>query len=300
MHSSSSTLAWGDLEVLLAVCRAGSLSGAARRLGVNHSTVFRRVNAIEDGTGVRFFERLPSGYRMTEAGETALIHAERIESEMHALGREVLGQDQRLEGPVRVTAPEGMTALMLPEVMVAFSALHPGLSVEMSGTAAALDLSRREAEVAIRATRKPPDLALGRRICPFRFGIYASEEYLAEHEHVPLSKQGWVALAGIESWLVPQIFKRERDAKEAVVLASSSVISVINMTLAGGGLTLLPYYLGEAQEGLRRVGDALEGRTLELWVLTHPDLKHTARVKVLMDYLYDELRERRALFEGGA
>jgi DNA-binding transcriptional LysR family regulator len=300
MHSSTQALAWGDLEFLLAVCRAGSLSGAARRLGVNHSTVFRRVNAIEDNTGVRFFERLPSGYRMTEAGETALIHAERIESEMHALGREVLGQDQRLEGPVRVTAPEGMTSLLLPELMVLFARAHPGVRVEMTGTAAALDLSRREAEVAIRATRKPPEFALGRRVCPFRFGIYGAPDYLAEHADEPVTEQDWIMLPGLEGWLVPHVFKRERDVKEAATLASSSIISIINMTVAGGGLTMLPFYLGEAHPQLSRVGQAIEALTLNLWVLTHPDLKHTTRVRVLMDYLYEELRRRRSLFEGEA
>ncbi|WP_455197936.1 LysR family transcriptional regulator, partial [Kaarinaea lacus] len=91
-------LEWSDLTVILAICRAGSLSGAARTLGHNHSTIFRKINAIEDKTGVRFFERLPDGYLMTEAGQTALRYAERIESEVHALGREVLGQDMRLQG----------------------------------------------------------------------------------------------------------------------------------------------------------------------------------------------------------
>lgn len=96
---------WNDLAVILAVCRSGSLSGAARILGHNHSTVFRKINAIEEKTGVRFFERLPHGYVMTEAGQTAMRYAERIESEVHALGREVLGQDLQLRGNIRVTSP---------------------------------------------------------------------------------------------------------------------------------------------------------------------------------------------------
>lgn len=284
--------------MLLAVCRAGSLSGAARRLGVNHSTVFRRVNAIESATGVRFFERLPSGYEMTQAGESALIHAERIEHEMDALGREVLGLDQRLSGPVRVTAPEGMTALLLPELVVPFVESHPKVRVELSGTAAALDLNRREAEVAIRATRQPPEFALGRRVCRFRFGIYATREYLDRQPELPLVERDWVFIQGVQSWLVPHVFKHVQDAHERTALASGNVLSVIHMALAGGGIAPLPYYLGETQAGLERIGDAIEALTLDLWVLTHPDLKHTARVKALMDHLYEALRERRHLFEG--
>ena len=102
-------LEWSDLAVILAICRAGSLSGAARTLGNNHSTVFRKINAIEDKTGVRFFERLPEGYAMTDAGRTAMQYAERIEAEVHALGREVLGQDMRLQGKITLTASVART-----------------------------------------------------------------------------------------------------------------------------------------------------------------------------------------------
>ena len=298
MHSSSESLAWGDLQLLLAVCRAGSLSGAARRLGVNHSTVFRRVNAIEAATQVRFFERLPTGYRMTEAGEAAFIHAERIENEVHALGREVLGQDLRLRGRVRVTAPVGMTALMLPPLVVRFAAAHPEVTLDLSGTASALDLNRREAEVAIRATRKPPEFALGRRICRFQFGIYASHERAEAIGGAPIHEQDWVMLTGMESWLVPHLWKREAEGRERASMASEDILSVVNMTAAGGGVTLLPYYLGEPHQGLTRIQGPLEWLTLDLWVLTHPDLKRTARVKAVMDYLYDELKAQRAVFEG--
>jgi DNA-binding transcriptional LysR family regulator len=292
---------WSELEVILAVCRAGSLSGAARKLDLNHSTVFRKINAIEERTQVRFFERMASGYQMTAAGETALVHAERIENEMHALGREVLGQDTRLEGRIRVTAPEGMAAILLPEALVRFSQQHPGVSVEIVGTADALDLSKREAEVAIRATRKAPESALGRRVCPFRFGIYGAPSYLDEREGeelAALAELDWVLLTGMEKWLVPRVWKKQVDARERTILSSSSIVSVVNATARGAGVTMLPYYLGEEEPRLRRVGGPLEDWQLELWVLTHPDLRHTVRVKALMSYLYDFLRERRHIFEG--
>jgi len=134
-------LDWNDIAVILAVCRARSLSGAARALGQDHSTVFRKVNAIEQRTRVRFFERLPHGYEMTEAGETALRYAERIEAEVHALGREVLGRDMRLQGKVRLTAPEGFSIHLAPKLIAEFRALNPGVSVEIAGAAAASDLA---------------------------------------------------------------------------------------------------------------------------------------------------------------
>lgn len=291
-------LEWSDLAVILAVGRAGTLSGAARHLGLNHSTVFRKVNAIEERLGVRFFERLPSGYQLTESGEAAVRCAERVESEVHSLGREILGRDTRLQGHVRVTTMEGLASLVLPGPLAEFSRLHPGLTLEIVGTAAPLDLSRREAEVAVRATRKPPEASFGRKVCDFRFGIYGSPEYLEEHEDVPLAELDWCFLQGIVQWMVPSIWKKRKDADDHAVVTASSIVAVVGTAVAGAGVTLLPCYVGEADARLVRVGEPLEPLTLQLWLLTHPDLRHTARVRALIDFLYDFLLERRGLFEG--
>jgi DNA-binding transcriptional LysR family regulator len=291
-------LEWSDLTVILAICRAGSLSGAARLLGNNHSTIFRKINAIEEKTGVRFFERLPDGYIMTEAGQTAMRYAERIEGEVHALGREVLGQDMRLQGKIRVTAPEGITTQMAPKLFADFCRLNPGVSIEMSGGSSALDLSRREADVAIRATPKPPDTSLGRKVCDFRFGIYSSPQYLKQNKDKPLQEQSWSLIQGTVDWLVPHIWKKKAHGERQTIFSSSTSIAVINATAEGMGFTLLPCYLGDADSRLVRVGDLAEPLTIELWILTHPDLRHTARVKALIAYLYEALKKEADLFEG--
>jgi len=290
-------LEWNDLALILAVGRAGTLSGAARQLGVNHSTVFRKVNAIEERVGVRFFDRLPTGYRATQAGEAAVSCAERVESEVHTLGREILGQDTRLHGHVRVTAMEGLTSMVLPGPLAEFSRLHPGLTIELVGTPAALDLSRREAEVAVRATRKPPDASFGRKIGDFRFAMYAAPSYLERAQDIDLDQRDWCLLQGLAAWLVPTVWKDLKSAEARVVLSGSSIICVVEAAAAGAGMTALPAYIGEADDRLVRVGGPLEDRTLQLWLLTHPDLRHTARVKALMDFLYDFLRERKAIFD---
>lgn len=291
-------LEWSDLAVILAICRAGSLAGAARALGVNHSTVFRRLNAIETGTGVRFFERLHDGYAMTDAGRTAQEYAERIESEVHALGREVLGQDLRLQGRVTVTAMEGLAIDALPGWLAGFRRQHPDVAVELLGSTAALDLARREADVAIRATRKPPDTSLGRKVCDFRFAVFAAESYLEGKGDLPLEEQDWCFISGSGDWLIPLLWKKKVQVEERTAFSSSLALAVVNAAAAGLGFTLLPCYLGDVHPGLVRVGDPMEHLTLELWVLTHPDLRHTARVKALMAYLYDVLRKEADLFEG--
>ena len=297
-NTLSMELEWNDLSVILAICRAGSLSGAARALACNHSTIFRKINSIEDKTGVRFFERLPDGYAMTDAGETAMRYAERIESEVHALGREVLGQDMRLQGKVRVTAPEGMTVQLTPRLFSQFRRLHSDVSIEIVGSSSALDLSRREADIAIRATAKPPDTSLGRKICDFRFAVYSSPQYLKRNKDLPLQEQDWCLIQGTVDWLVPYIWKKNSHGEQRTVFSSSLSMAVMNATAEGMGFTLMPCYLGDANKKLVRVGDPIESLTLELWILTHPDLRHTARVKALMTYLFDALKKEEELFEG--
>ena len=291
-------LEWSDLMVILAICRAGSLSGAARVLGHNHSTIFRKINAIEEKTGVRFFERLPDGYLMTDAGQTAMRYAERIEGEVHALGREVLGQDLRLQGKIRVTAPEGITVEIAPRLLAEFCKLNPGVSIEITGGSSALDLGRREADVAIRATPKPPDTSLGRKVCDFRFATYSSPQYLKQHGDKLLQEQNWCFIQGTLDWLVPLVWKKASHGERQTIFTSSTSHAVINAAAEGMGFTFLPCYLGDADDRLVRIGDPLEPMTIELWVLTHPDLRHTARVKALLAFLFDELKKDAELFEG--
>ena len=295
---ASMALEWNDLNVILAVARAGSLSGAARALGLNHSTIFRKINTIEEKTQVRFFERLAEGYRVTEAGETALRYAERIESEVHALSREVLGQDTRLQGNIRVTAPEGIAQNLAPKWFAEFCRINPGVTIEISGGSSAVDLSRREADVAIRATSKPPDASLGRKICDFRFAIYSSPQYLKHNKHKVIAEQNWSLLQGTVDWLVPTIWKKKSHGERQIVFSSAASMSVLNACAEGLGFTLMPCYLADVDKRLQRIGDPIEALTIELWVLTHPDLRHTARVKALIVYLREQLEKEADLFAG--
>lgn len=291
-------LEWSDLPVLLAICRTGSLAGAARLLGKDHSTLFRKLNLIESRAGVRFFERLPSGYTMTDAGELALQFGERIESEFHALGHEIDGRDARLQGNVRITAPDGICTVHLPPVLAEFHRLHPQVAIELIEGSAAFDLSRREADVAIRATRRPPDDSLGRKICDFRFSAYATPAYLAAAGPRPLAEHDWVLLVGVEEWFVPSLWKSRLQALERVVLRTNSLTAAQRAAEAGMGVAPLPCYRGDASAELVRVGPTFDHLDMELWIVTHPVLRHTARVRVLMAFLQAALAPKAALFAG--
>ena len=296
--SEALQLEWNDLTVILAIGRSGSLSGAARTLDQNHSTIFRKINTIEDKTGVRFFERLPNGYVLTEAGATAMRYAERIESEVHALAREVLGQDMRLQGKIRVAAPEAFTTQIAPRLFAEFCQRHPQVTIEIAGGHFAVDLTRREADIAIRATRQPPDASLGRKVCNFRFGLYAAPDYLEQHKDIALTERQWCLIQGTGEWLIPLIWKKKEQCERRTIFSCSTTLAVVNAACEGMGMTFLPCYTGDIENRLVRVGEPLENLTLELWLLTHADLRHTARVKALMNFMYEELKNEADLFEG--
>ena len=293
-------LEWSDLAIILAIGRAGSLSGAARALGKTHSTIFRNISAIEEKAGVRFFDRFDTGYVPTDAGRTALVYAERVEGEFHALSLEVLGQDTKLRGPMRVTCPEAFASDHMPGLAARFVGLHPEIQIEVSPGHGAVDLNKREAEVAIRATRKPPETSFGRKICPFRFALYGSESYLEAFPDKPLAEHAFCLIETSLAWLVPTVWKTKAEGESRVVFQCRASRAVQNASAEGMGLSLLPCYVGDVDPRLVRVSDPMAGLDLELWVLTHPDLRNTARVRAMMSFLYDELGARADLWGGKA
>jgi DNA-binding transcriptional LysR family regulator len=289
---------WNDLNLVLAICRTGTLTGAAKVLSVNHSTVFRRINAIEKKLNVRLFDRQPAGYVMTEAGEAVKRTAERIDEEVDGLSRDLLGRDLRLQGPLRVTAPEGIGLKLLSPQLTVFCADHPDIQMDLNISSSALRLSRREADIAVRVTSRPPDNYIGHRICKFRFCMYASRSYLKRHRGASLENHHWLMTDDGFDLLPPAVWKSKDHPIARVVFSSNSIMAVINAAKQGLGVAPLPCFLGDSERGLQRVIDPPEALTLALWVLIHPDLRYTARVTVLMKFLVAALEKNKAAIEG--
>ena len=187
-----------------------------------------------------------------------------------------------------------------PKLFAEFVRQHPGITIEADSGLGAADLSRRDADLAIRATSKPPDASVGRAICEFRFTCYASREYRARTLDVPLAEQTWCTITGYLPWLVPSVWKKVAHAERQVVFSSRSTFAVLAAIADGMGVSMMPCYMGDADDRLVRMAPPFESLTLKLWLLTHQDLRHTARVKALRAFLHDELSSRRALFEGTA
>jgi len=289
---------WDDLKVILAIGRAGTLSGAARSLGLNHSTVFRRINAIEKKLDVRFFERLQQGYRLTDAGELAMTAAEKVETQVSDLARELVGKDLRLQGGIRVTAPEGVSLRLLSQPIARFCELHPNIHIDLIATGSRLQLARREADLAVRVTSRPPDTTIGKRICQFRFGFYATKQYLEKHARGGMETYSWVMTEDSRDWFPAATWKKFGQPERQVVLTSNSTMAIVNAAREGLGVAPLPCFLGDGDKDLVRVIEPPEEMVLEMWLLTHPDLRYTARVKALMGYLYEQLVTQKDLIEG--
>lgn len=289
---------WDDLNLVLAICRSGTLSGAARSLDINYTTVFRRINAIEKKLEVRLFDRQPTGYVMTEAGELMKGSAERIDEEVIALSRELLGKDLRLQGTIRITAPEGVALRLLAPHLTSFCTRHPDITLELIATSSPLRLSKREADLAVRVTNKPPDNYIGREVCKFRHGIYASPDYLSNNRDLSLDDHLWVMSEDNFEFSPLPSWRKKYHPDARVVFSSNNTIAVVDAAKRGLGVTLLPCILGDREPGLVRIIHAPVELNFSLWILIHPDLRNTARVKALMSFLLSELENEKPAIEG--
>jgi DNA-binding transcriptional LysR family regulator len=295
---------WNDLKLVLAISRAESLTGGAAAMGINHSTAFRRLNALEEKIGSRLFERLPGGvYQPTAEGERVATTAERVETEADALDRDVIGRDARLTGALRVTSSETLAYAALTAELAKFRLAHPGIVVEMVIDNRVLSLSRREADIALRIARpKEPDL-YGRKLAEINWTIYGTPELVAQHGPIALGDQlvgrGFVGWGADVSGIAAADWLAERAEPKAIVYRANSLINQFTAAKAGVGFVVLPCYLGDPEPGLvRAMAEPAPELQRELWIVTHADLRKTARVRAFFDIVGDGLSKRQALFAG--
>jgi DNA-binding transcriptional LysR family regulator len=289
---------YDDVRYFLALARHGAVRPAGADLGVSHSTVARRVEALESQLGTRLFDRRHDGYHLTEAGRRVRGHAEEVEAAVHALQRSVVGYDERLEGRVSVTTCDPYVASLVLEALGPFLAEHPGIDLRLDADGRRFDLSRREADLAIRAKPRgapPPDELVGRIVAPLRMGAFVARDHA--HRLDP-------ALGGTEArWLGMEDPELQRRLLASTPYADlpiwgcfSEVAVVERAALQGLGLLLLPTYMGDAMPGMRRLLDDDLGHLGDLWLLYHPDLRTTARVAAVRRCLTEAFAANQARF----
>ena len=282
---------WNDLRYFLALCRERSASQAAKSLGVNHTTVARRIAALEEDLGTRLFDKQTDGFAMTQAAENMYELALRMEEQAQAIDREIFGQDAELKGLLKLTVAHDFAERVIVSRLLAFQQIYPRIDLQLLTTTGLIDLAAREADIAVRLTDKPPEYLVGRQVLPLRHGIYASPKYLSRADHpakVVLFRDGKKR----PEWVVEHF----PDAETALQL--DDVSTMVGAVRNHMGLARLPCYIGDLEPGVRRLELRLTPSTWGVWVLSHVDLRSTARVRVCRDFLFETLEQHRALILG--
>lgn len=288
---------WNDLKYILAVARAGSLAAGARALGVNHSTVLRRVNAFEEFHAVRLFDRSRTGYALTSEGEQLLKAARDIDDVVTRLERKIDGKDLKLEGRVRLTTTDTLLYAVVMPHLVDFQKRYPDISVEVTVTNSILNLTRRDADVAVRPSPAYPDHLVGENVGLIHFALYCSREYWAEHSGLALREHTWLgpdeALAGSP----PGRWMRQMLEDVPQVFSSDTYLAIYEAVRRGIGMAVLPCVVERPEHHMVRLALPGPGLSNSLWVLTHKDLEKTARVRTFMSFFAERLRNDTARLE---
>jgi len=297
MSKNEAITNWDDRRFFLAVAQQSSIRKAADALGVSRSTVLRRVTNFEESLGVRLFERLPNGYFTTPAGDEMLRSALRIEEEANTVDRRLAGHDDRLSGKIRVTLPGVLSSQLLMPDLAAFSKIHPNIKLEIISTYSIYDLAKREADVAIRMSNDPPADLVGRRILTVAKAGYVCENYLpsAGRKLIP-PKLSWIAWTDAPSSLQ---WVKESDFPDIPI---GAIIDDPGATLeavrAGVGMAILPCFMADTELGLYRMPPGTLQQQTDLWILTHEDLRKTARIRKFTSFMADAILRQRDLIEG--
>jgi len=287
-------LNWDEFRIVKAIAEAQSLSGAAERLGLNHSTLFRRLAAVESRLGVRLFERERTGYRPTMAGGDMVALASLMGATIDEFERRVSHNSVKLSGRVRVTTLSSIGLFALPEACAAFSATHPDVQIEVNVTETSLDLFRNESDIALRWLREPPAAELiARHITPLPWAVFATEALASLGPQSP-----WIVPCEsfgptqVRTWLDRNIEPWRRRA------TVDNDVAMAEFAARGVGVALLPCFVAMTKPELRRIGEIDVEIDGDLWALTTERALRMPRVRAAYEFLCDILTSRRAWFAG--
>src|SRR5262249_24395854 len=293
-------LSWDDFRYVKAIADARSLGGAAHALGVNHSTVIRRLGQIEEQLGSRLFERGRASYALTPSGEEMVRLAERLSEEINSFERKVTGQDLRPSGELRITCSDMVLLHLALDVLVGFHRAFPEILINVAVSNTLLNLSKRDADVALRASYVPPDVLIGHSVARIAWAVYGAKTQAstAIDSDSDAGKHDWVSFADSASIARASKWLRDHGGERRIVCKVNTMLGLAEMAAGGVGLALLPCFVGETVPGLVRLSEPLSELEGELWLLTHPDLRNTARVRAFLDYCAAEMGKRRRFLEG--
>jgi DNA-binding transcriptional LysR family regulator len=294
---------WDDLRFVLAVSRTGSALGAARALGVNQSTVVRRLAQVEAAAGAELFDRKRTGYCFTDLGRSLVETAERVEVEMQALQDRLSAASRTVSGVVRLTTSERMASVVVAPCVREFRQRYPDVRIELFADDRRLDVARGEADIALRAGSRPEGAGIvARKLLEVGWTVYCSKSYAAEHG-APATADDFHrhAIIGMEGSLseLPGPRWMARAAPDAPVrFTSNSLSNLIGTLRAGLGIATLPCMVGDTDPELVRCMPPPRELDSELWLIVREDLRSVAAVRALTDSLAQHVHEHRAALTG--
>lgn len=283
---------WDDLRIFQAMVGARSIREAAASLNTTHATMSRRIRSLEAELGHTLFERGRDGYSATDFATGIFGFVDSVSENIAAIDRSAFANEGGLAGIVRLSLLEDLFHCVLADSIDAFMSQYPLINLTLDTTAMLSDLGRREADVIVRITNKPPEQAFGRKVADSPLAGYASQDYL---DNRPVIDR-WIALDYALDYapaLEPQLHAR-------AAFRSNSLSVVASALRRGQGIGLLPCFVGETTPGLVRVAEIPLRPDMEIWVLTHEDVRKNPRVRAVMDHLYQEFSHQRKMIEGNA
>lgn len=295
-----SHLAWNDFEVVLAIATAGSLSGASRALGVSHATVFRRLGDIEQRLGVSLFERSRTGYRPTLAGEELASTARIMDEAALDAERKVAGRDLEPSGEIWTTTTDSLLMGLLSPLLTQFQHTYPGIVLDVAVSNQLFNLTRREADVAIRPSNAPPENLIGRPLTAIGQAVYGHRSLnLTPGASIKaLASQPWIGAgsrlqdSALDQWM------DKHALKTACVYRVDTLVNILSAVRSGMGLAVLPCYLADEDPDIIQLTDPIPELEYGLWFLMHPDLRGVVRIHAFMDFLTEVVRAQKQRLAG--
>jgi DNA-binding transcriptional LysR family regulator len=288
---------WDDIRYFLAVAREGSVRAAAGRLGVNHTTVLRRVAQLEENLGAQLFEKLPAGYRLTDAGEEILDFADQMQASSRQLETRVLGRDQSVRGLLRVTLPSPLSGHLLMPDFAEFARLHPDIEMDIVSSGELANLTNREADVAIRVVYDRKTLSpnlYGLKGAEVFGGIYISTDRLATWR-AGGPEPRWIAISGHG---VPDWAREKEDRASGALFRTTDFEAQIAAVKQGIGITTLPCFVGDADPVLARVPETNVHLYGTVWLLTQGETRKSKRVRLFTEFMSRRLAAYAPLLQG--
>lgn len=292
-------LNWDDMRYFLSLCRKGSFVSAASELRVTHSTVARRITALEDSLQTLLFHRNEKGCTITPAGEKLIVFAEQIESAAANLEESVTGYNNQLSGSIRIGAPDGIGNCFLAACLCRLQALHPSLDIELIAVPMYYSLSKREIDILITVKKPTGGNVIVRKLTNYRLGMFASKKYLATA--APITNKNDLKKHKIIGYIDDLLFDRDLQFMEEIApgltpqFRSSTVVAQMNAVAAGAGIGVIPYFMAHLEE---RIIPVLPEQILErgYWLQVNPESRQLARVRSTIDFLVEQIEIERNLF----